>query len=227
MFLALFSLFVCANSHRTASFHADDGSTLGLDGKCDAPLLVELERFLLRHLAVGTIGEENCLLSGETAKHARFEGKGLGLLLSIHRNEIPAVSMAAGHDDILAWIAVNEARLVPRGGNLLHEVNLELRLLGEVARCEGKVLTAGLEGNGGCQFKDIGGATRVASAGFPVESFLEHGTAIFHRGCGIADEGMQAGVTGFHLAETLTEVEVLAGEDSLGTAIHRSCTFHV
>ena len=127
--------------------------------------------------------------------------------------------MATGHHDILAGIAVDEAGLIPCGGYLLHEVNLELRLFSEVARSKSEVLTTRLESNGGSQLEDIAGATCIALARLPVETLLQNCTAIFHRSDGVANKGMEAGMARFHIAETLTEIEVLGGKDSLGTAV--------
>ena len=123
--------------------------------------------------------------------------------------------MAAGQYDVLAGITVDEAGLVPSGGYLLHEVDLELRLLCQVAGRECEVLPAGLEGDGGGEFKDVAGAACVALAGFLVQALLQHCATVFHRGHSVADERMQAGVARFLLAEALTEIEVLAGQYGL------------
>ena len=71
--------------------------------------------------------------------------------------DIPLVACTTGHDAVFAGVAIDETRLVPVGGYLLHEVNSPCGSIFEVVGSHSEVLHARLEEDGSGQCEDIAG----------------------------------------------------------------------
>ncbi len=135
--------------------------------------------------------------------------------------------MATGQHTVLAGIAVYEHRLVPRRGYLSQEVEAKLggpalSHLVQVLRSYGEVLDGILEEHGGGQFVCVGGATVVASLRgvvAAVERATQETASELHAAYRVAQEGMERGVPGLHVAEVLVEVQVLAGQHRLAAHV--------
>ena len=85
-----------------------------------------------------------------------------GCAIAGDAGDIPLVASTTSHDAVFARIAINEARLVPVGGYLLHEVDSPGGCIFQVVGSHGEVLHARLEEDGSSQCEDVAGLARGA-----------------------------------------------------------------
>ena len=158
-------------------------------------------------LGIVAIDSELALLGEHRERQRGLQG----LLLSIDTHDEPLVGTATCQDNVTAWIAIDEAHLVPVGGYLLHEVNGPSGGIVEVVGSHGEVLDAALEEDGRSEGIDIAGATSGAMLVVGIIMLVECGAAEVHRAHGVADEGVDTAIACLGIAGALSEVQVLGG----------------
>ena len=77
------------------------------------------------------------------------------LTCAVDGDEIPSIAMATSEDDILAWITVDNAGLIPCCGDGLEEIDALLGCVGQIVWRKGEELHRVLEGYGRGEGEDL------------------------------------------------------------------------
>ena len=125
-------------------FLFDDETSVGLEGELEAGFLPDFEGRESGGTSLVVEVERGELTYRQTHR-LEVEGDGEGFLEGIETGDVPlAIGGLAGQDDVFARIAIDEAGLLPGGGQLTQEIHLELWELLEVVGLDGHTLDGGL-----------------------------------------------------------------------------------
>ena len=139
------------------------------------------------------------------------------LLLGVEACHIPyTVGTLASQHHVLAWVAVDEACLLPSGGQLAQEVHLKLWQLLEVVGLHGYALHGSLHRDARGQFEDVGGLAGVTALIVFREVLVHDDASPVHRGRGVAAEGVECQVEGLTDGSLLVEEHILGCQHRLG-----------